>query len=147
MKVKNENIERFMYAMYNFMQGAKRNMEECCKMCGNLSEKELIIVNYVGINHNVKMSDIAETLSAPLSTLTSIVDKLVERKYLERYHSNEDRRVVLVTLAKVGNDTFTKFINKKKELSKDILSGFNDKEQSDLIRFLEKIPSIMQEKS
>jgi len=146
MKVEEENAKKFVYAMFGLMQSSKKNMDECCKMCGNLSEKELMIVNFVGLKHNVKMSDIAESLSAPLSTLTSIVDKLVERNYLARYHSNEDRRVVLVTLATNGTDTYNKFITKKMELATNILSGFNLQEQSNLIQYLEKIPSILQEK-
>lgn len=147
MELKEENINRLIYAMFNLMLGLKKGVAHCCSMCGNLSEKELTIISYVGQKQNVKMSEIAENLDAPLSTLTSIVDKLVEKKYLLRYHSSEDRRVVLVTLASNGKDTYSTFIAQKQDMAKKILKEFKTQDQENLIKFLEKIPSIMNEKS
>ncbi|HET7000844.1 MAG TPA: MarR family transcriptional regulator, partial [Puia sp.] len=96
--IKPEIKARFAASMLRFISAVKNESENCAELCGNLTEKELLILAMVGENQNVKMSDIADNLNAPLSTLTSIVDKLVERKYLTRVHSDEDRRVVNVTL-------------------------------------------------
>ena len=141
MEIEEKNINRFIYAIFNLMQGLKKGMDECCTSFGDLSEKEFVIINYVGQKQNVKMSEIADSLSAPLSTVTSMVDRLVERKYLARYHSNEDRRVVLVTLSSKGKETYHTFILQKKETAKKVLSHLELKEQKSLIQYLEKIPS------
>ena len=146
MKIKEEHMNRFVYAMFNLMHGMKKGVESCSAMCGNLSEKEFLIINFVGQNQNVKMSDIAENLSAPLSTLTSIIDKLVEKKYLARYHSTEDRRVILVTLASNGKDTCQTFMAKKQEMAEKVLSHFDEQEQENLIQHLEIIPSLLNDK-
>lgn len=146
MSIKEENINRFIHAMFNMMHGMKKGVEDCYAQCGNLSEKEFIIINYVGQMQNIKMSDIADNLLAPLSTLTSIVDKLVQKKYLARYHSSEDRRVVLVTLASNGKETYNTFMAKKQEIAKKVLSHFKLQDQENLIHYLEKIPSILNEK-
>ena len=146
LEIKEENITRFIYAMFNLMQGMKQGVEDCCMRCGNLNEKELMIINYVGLMQNAKMSDIAENMTAPLSTLTSIVDKLVDRNYLTRYHSNEDRRVVLVTLASHGKDTYKSFMNDKVNMSKQVLSHYSLKDQESLIKNLELLPNIMYKK-
>jgi len=53
----------------------KSESDDCGRLCGGLNEKELIIIIHVGQNENVKMSDISENIEAPMSTLTSIVDK------------------------------------------------------------------------
>jgi DNA-binding MarR family transcriptional regulator len=147
MTIKEENINRLINAIFNLMQGMKKGMEDCCVMCGNLSEKEFQTIYAVGQNQNVKMSDLSDKLSAPLSTLTSIVDKLVERNYLSRYHSNEDRRVVVVTLASNGKETYNTFMKQKQEMAKKILSQFKIQDQENLIQYLEKIPSILNEKN
>jgi len=115
-------------------------MKECCAQCGDLNEKEFHIINYVGQHQNVKMSEIAESFPIPLSTLTTIVDKLVARKFLSRYHSDEDRRVVGVPLAKNGKNTFATFNTQKQEISKKILTRFSEEQQTDLLQLLEKIP-------
>jgi DNA-binding MarR family transcriptional regulator len=143
MTVKKENINRLINAIFNLMHGMKKGVEDCCVRCGNLNEKEFLIINFVGQKHNVKMSDLSESLSAPLSTLTSIVDKLVERNYLSRYHSSEDRRVVLVSLASHGKETYDAFMTQKQEMAMKILSHFETEDQENLIHYLEEIPLIV----
>jgi DNA-binding MarR family transcriptional regulator len=137
--VKQENISGFMIAMFNMMQIMKRKMGDCCDACGDLSEREFLIVTFVGQKQNVKMSDIAEAMSAPMSTLTSIVDKLVDKGYLARYNSIEDRRVVMVTLAKRGNEAHNKFLDQKENLVTKVLLEFSSEEQEEVIKNLEKI--------
>ena len=143
MSVKEENITRFIYAMFNMMHSFKKGVDQCSAACGDLSEKEFVIVNYIGQQQNAKMSEIAQNLSAPMSTITSIVDKLVENKYLNRFNSNDDRRVVLVTLASNGKETFDTFNSFKQDIAKRILTHFDEKDQENLIQYLEKIPAIL----
>ena len=146
MKVKQENINDFIHAMFNLLHGMKKGMEDCCMLSGNISEKEMVLISLIGQNGNVRMSDLSALLNAPLSTLTSTVDKLVERKYLSRFHSEEDRRVVLVSLDSKGTDSYTIFIKKKQETAIKVLSEFDGKDQRRLIEFIEKIPRILNEK-
>ena len=142
MEIKEEYITRFCYAMFNLMHGIKQVLEDCCAMFGDLSVKELMIINCVGEKQNTKMTDIADSSSAPLSTLTSIVDKLVEKNYLDRYHSNEDRRVILVTLASKGKEIYNTCVMQKQEMAKKVLSQFKVQDQKNLIEYLEKMSSI-----
>ena len=144
--IKEEYINRFIYALFNLMNGMKKGMDNCCAMCGDISEKEFMLINYVGQKQSTKMSDLANSLSAPLSTVTSIVDKLVKKKFLDRYHSSDDRRVVFVTLASNGKQAFQTFIAQKQEIAKNVLSNFKTLDQENLIQYLEKIPIILSEK-
>ena len=143
MSINTETIERLMAAMFNLMNSMKNETEHCCTVFGNLSEKEFMILISVGQNQNVKMSELAIALSAPVSTITSIVDKMVQNKYLSRYHSDEDRRVVLVTLAVKGKEMYETVIIRKSEMANKILKGFDSKEQDSLIDFLERIPTLL----
>jgi DNA-binding MarR family transcriptional regulator len=136
MKVKDENKEKFGSAMYSLVRAIKNEMETCCKLCGGINEKELIVIVYVGQNQNVKMSDIADNIEAPTSTLTNIVDKLVEKKYLSRDHSGEDRRVINVALTPKGKDAYKILITQKKLVAEKALSQFNEKEQQTFIKYI-----------
>ncbi len=146
MSVKEDRIERLMDAMFNLMSSMKGETEQCCTMFGNLNEKEFSIICTVGNQKNVKMSDLAVSLSAPVSTITSIVDKLVKKKYLSRYHSDEDRRVILVTLASKGKEMFGTIVVRKTEMATKILKPFKLSEQDSLIEYLERIPSAINSK-
>ena len=114
--------------------------DNCCERFGGMSHKEFSIINYVGQFHDVRMKDIAEHMNAPISTLTSIVDKLVEGNYLTRYHSAEDRRVVMVTLAKAGRGLFDLCVAKTGDLAAIVLSEYEEADQDVYIAFLERIP-------
>ena len=136
MKVKEDNKEGFGEAMFNLFRAIKNESDDCGKLCGGINEKELIIIIYVGQHGNVKMSDISENIEAPMSTLTSIVDKLIERKYLSRDHSAEDRRVINVSLTSNGKASYKAVLTKRKLMAEKILSQFNEKDQTAFISHL-----------
>jgi DNA-binding MarR family transcriptional regulator len=141
MAVDASKAERFVSAMFNLSDAIKSESEQCCKICGDLNEKELIVISFVGQNKSVKMSAIAENIQAPLSTLTTIVDKLVANKFLLRFNSEEDRRVVNVELDKKGKDSYKEFVNRKKTMAKRILAHFKETEQDTLIDNITKLAS------
>jgi DNA-binding MarR family transcriptional regulator len=134
MPIAEEKKIQFIAVMFNLVKSLKRESETCCELCGPVSEKELFVIVYVGQNMNVKMSDLAATLEVPLSTLTSIVDKLVEKKYLSRWHSDEDRRVVNVSLAGKGKESYKIFLRQKSLMAEKALAQLNEKEQNNLLQ-------------
>ena len=143
MKVSKENKEKFMDSFQNLVRSIKSELDVCSEMCGGLNEKEMIVMGYVGQHQNVKMSDIAESIDAPMSTLTSIVDKLVERKVLTREHSSDDRRAINVTLSQNGKDTYNTLIGLKKQTGEKLLSQLNEKEQAVFLRNIDLLASYL----
>ena len=141
MPVEAEKAERFVSVMFNLVTALKSESEYCCKICGDLNEKELIIIVFIAQNKSVKMSAIADNLRAPLSTLTSIVDKLVTNKFLLRYNSDDDRRVVKVGLDEKGKASYKQFINHKRIMAKRVLSHLSEIEQETLLDNLSKLAS------
>lgn len=139
MPVAEEKKALFISTMFNLVRSLKNESETCCKLCGPVSEKELFIIVFVGQNEQVSMSDLAGNLEAPLSTLTSIVDKLVEKKYLLRWHSDEDRRVVRVALGKKGKESYKIFLQQKNKLAEKVLSQLNEKEQTSLMIAIDRL--------
>lgn len=137
--MKEDKMNRFISAMVNLVSAIKSESEHCCKVCGEINEKELMIIAFVGEHKSVKMSDIADNLKAPLSTLTSIADKLVANKFLNRYNSEEDRRVVKVALTEKGQESYKLFLTQKKVIAKKVLGHFNEKEQITLISHINKL--------
>src|SRR6202171_829186 len=141
MPVEAEKVEKFISVLFNLVSAIKSESEYCCRICGDLNEKELMIVAFIGQNKSVKMSAIAENLRAPLSTLTSIVDKLVTNKFLLRYNSDDDRRVVKVGLDEKGKASYKQFINHKRIMAKRVLSHLSEIEQETLLDNLSKLAS------
>jgi len=89
------------------------------------------------------MSEIAAMLEAPMSTLTNIVDKLVEKKFLSRGHSSEDRRVINVFLDAKGKTAYKTILKQKEKVSESTLSQFDDKAQELLIKHMHALASSL----
>ena len=143
MPAKDDKIDQFISAMFSLTNAMESDFEHCCKICGDINEKELMIVAFVGDNKSVKMSEIADYLKAPLSTLTSIADKLVANKFLVRHNSDEDRRVVKVALDEKGLASYKAFLTRKKAMTKKVLSHFSEKEHHTVINHLSKLAAAI----
>ena len=144
MPVETGNGEKFLSAMYNLSIAIKSESEHCCKICGDLNEKELFIIAFIGEKKSVKMSDIADYIQAPLSTLTTIVDKLVTNKFLLRYNSNDDRRVVKVELDRKGKASYKEFKNRREIMANKVLGHLSEAEQETLIANLTQLVTSIQ---
>lgn len=144
MAVKEDIRDRFVTSMLRFVNAVKDESEVCSEICGGFNEKELQVVVFVGQHTSVKMTEISENLNSPLSTLTSVVDKLVERKFLTRVHSDEDRRVVNVALTVKGKNSFKTFLDRKDEMAEKILSQYNAAEQAHFIGYLGKMTTTIE---
>lgn len=143
MPEEDDKMNQFIAAMFSLTSAIKCESERCCKICGEISEKELMILAFVGDNKSVKMSEIADHLNAPLSTLTSIADKLVAKKFLVRHNSDEDRRVVKVALGEKGVESYKAFLTRKKAVTKKVLSHFNEQEHNALINNINKLAAAI----
>lgn len=142
-KVKEANRKKFAGALVSLVRAIKNETDNCAKMCGVVNEKELTIIVFVGENKIVKMSDIADNIDAPMSTLTTIIDKLVERGFIYRDHSGEDRRVINVTLTKEGKKAYEKVVDKNTKVAERALSQLNEKEQELIIKHLDHLAGIL----
>ena len=143
MSAKEDKMNQFISAMFSLTNAIESEFEHCCKICGDINEKELMIVAFVGDNKSVKMSEIADYLKVPLSTLTSMADKLVANKFLVRHNSDEDRRVVKVALGEKGLESYKAFLTRKKANTKSVLSHFSEKEQTALINQINKLAAAI----
>nr|MBC9701439.1 MarR family transcriptional regulator [Leuconostoc sp.] len=63
---------------------------------------EMHTIEIIGKNTNVTPSDIARELMLTLGTVTTSLNKLEAKGYIERKRSKLDRRVVHLTLTKKG---------------------------------------------
>lgn len=78
--------------------------EELIRLKLSLSVFELLALMMSEKYQAVTMSSLAQGMSVPMSTATGIVDRLVKKGLLERGRSEEDRRVVTVSLTDSGRE-------------------------------------------
>ena len=71
----------------------------------DLTLPQVKVLMVVGAGGETRMSEIGRGLGASASTATGIVDRLAERRLVERVRDAQDRRVVRVRLTATGEET------------------------------------------
>lgn len=69
---------------------------------GGLSLKEMLAVEIIGAQGYIRMSDLAGMMGFPLTTASSMVDRLTEKQILKRSRFEDERRIVAVSLTPEG---------------------------------------------
>lgn len=103
-----------------------------------LSKTEIIILLTLQ-KKELKVSDIGKRLALPLSTTTSIIDRLEQKKLVQRVRSNEDRRVVQVELTASGKVLTEEIINKMEMMMQKMVEKLTANLSAEEIKFLKKI--------
>ncbi|MBF0563981.1 MAG: MarR family transcriptional regulator [Nitrospirae bacterium] len=108
-------------------------------VCDVISAQEANVLLTVGVAGHLTMSDIAERLQVGLSSVTWVVDKLEDKKFVHRLRSDDDRRVVRVELTEEGRQ-FHKLVEEGYlQMARGILQALNPDEQDVLLDLFRKI--------
>jgi DNA-binding MarR family transcriptional regulator len=113
------------------------------KTCSNspialLTHNDLRVMESLDRNGVLTMRELAEALSLPMSTLTSIANKLVKNKYIDRVRIDEDRRVVQLQPTKLGRKMIDLRKNAHTSVSEELLKSLTDSEQQEFLRLFKK---------
>jgi len=92
------------------------------------------------------MSEIAHDLSITVGTLTTAINKLIKKEYVERKRIEEDRRVVLVNLTDRGKLAYDNHAKFHADMIDRLIEGFEKEEETVLIATLSKLTSFFEEK-
>lgn len=124
-------------------------IEEQSLKSGVLSElsiTEVHTIEAIGMYTERTMSEVAQKLKITVSTLTTAVNKLIKKGYVERKRIEEDRRVVLVKLTKKGKLAYRIHEKFHREMVNTAIDGLNLEEEELLISSLNKINEFFKEK-
>ncbi len=115
-------------------------------MLSDLSITEIHTIEAIGMYNERTMSEVAQTLKITVSTLTTAINKLIKKEYVERKRIEEDRRVVLIKLTKKGKLAFRLHERFHREMINTAIEGLNLEEEKVLISALDKINHFFREK-
>ncbi|MDY3824108.1 MULTISPECIES: fatty acid biosynthesis transcriptional regulator FabT [Streptococcus] len=109
-----------------------------------VSLKEMHTIDIIGKTENVTPSDIARELMLTLGTVTTSLNKLEKKGYIERTRSKVDRRVVYITLTKKGKLLFRLHQKFHKNMVAQIVDEMDESEVLALERGLKNLHSFLE---
>ena len=101
-----------------------------------LTVNEMHVIEAIDIHEPKNMSTVAKSLSVTTGTLTISVNGLVKKGYVERTRSEEDRRVVLISLTEKGRRAFAQHERFHQDMIDAIVESLSQEEQEILEKSL-----------
>jgi len=129
--------ERLLYEFVDVLRNLSR-MKSFFVIQG-LSLEEFMVLDELEESGPCVMRDIATALSIPPSTATGIVDRLVERQYVRRAHSDRDRRRVVVELTPEGRRIHGRFREKALAQLEESVRHLTNEDLRALLEIVRKI--------
>lgn len=95
----------------------------------DLTVNDMHVIEAIDRGEPKNMSSVAKALSVTTGTLTISVNGLVKKGYVSRTRSEEDRRVVLISLTEKGCRAYLRHQNFHQEMIDAIIKDLTEEEQ------------------
>ena len=102
----------------------------------DVTTNDMHVIEAIGTGAPKNMTTVARILSVTTGTLTISANSLVKKGYVQRVRSEEDRRVVLVSLTEKGKRAYAHHKKFHDEMIREVLEGLSDEEQEVLRKSL-----------
>jgi len=110
----------------------------------DLTVNEMHAIEAIGPNQSKCMSDIAHALGITLGSLTTSMNVLLRKGYIERMRSTVDRRVVNICLSEKGLAAYQKHAEFHHQMTQSVLNHLSEDEVPILLKGLESISAFLE---
>lgn len=115
------------------------------KMGVKLSINEVHIIEAIALTKTPTMSNVAKRLLITVGTLTTAINRLVNKGFVTRYQDEKDRRKVYLELTEKGYETKAKHDRFHDEMIEQVIRDMHIDENSELMVALENLQTYFHE--
>jgi len=112
---------------------------------GKITIQQMLILDYLNNNTQVKMSDLASVMSVTTPAMTGIINRLVRSGYVSRVFDQNDRRIINIKITVKGHELVKKIKDGKRKMVIKIFSKLSENDRQDYLRILTQISNILKE--
>ena len=112
----------------------------------NITTNDMHVIEAIGMKEPKNMTTVARSLMVTTGTLTIAVNGLVKKGFVERTRSEEDRRVVLISLTDKGRKVFADHQKFHEDMVAAVTEELSDEEQVILEKALSHLNVFFREK-
>ena len=105
----------------------------------DVTANDMHVIEAIDMEEARNMTSVARSLGVTTGTLTIAVNSLVKKGYVERARSEEDRRVVLVSLSENGKRAYLHHRQFHEQMIEAIVEELSEEEQAVLEKALVKL--------
>lgn len=105
----------------------------------DMTANDMHVIEAIGLKEPKNMTAVARALMVTTGTLTISVNSLVKKGFVERTRSEEDRRVVLISLTEKGRSAYVNHQKFHKDMVEAVTEELSEEEQVILEKALSRL--------
>jgi DNA-binding MarR family transcriptional regulator len=109
-----------------------------------LNVPDLVALDLIGRQETCIMSDGAQELGSPMSTVTSVVDRLVKGGLVSRERDVKDKRSIRLVPTKVGRKLLETLGEEQRRNCEVVLAALKPKERDIFVSLIAKVASAIE---
>ncbi len=109
------------------------------RQTSNIPPQDMYVLERIYCNKKLTIKDISKKYSIPPSTLTGIIDRLENKKLIQRCRRNTDRRAVELVATAEGNAIVEKHIEEDELFSSNLFNSLEETKKEKLKELLEEL--------
>lgn len=143
--MENALIENVLIALRRVIRATDLHSRNLIKVTG-LTTPQLLLLQTMGNHKGITVTDLAHAMSLSQATVSSILDRLVDRGYVVREKSSGDKRKVHLNLSRSGKLAIKDApIPLQEHFVRNFLA-LEDWEQSQILSALQRVAHLMDAK-
>ncbi|WP_080797748.1 MarR family winged helix-turn-helix transcriptional regulator [Arabiibacter massiliensis] len=107
------------------------------------SKNEMLALVHVYRAGETSMSRLAEYVGVPLNTATGIVNRLEKRGLVQRWRSEQDKRVMVVRITEQGSAQVASVLEAVGSTLGRVFEGLDDEERRVLLKVVGRLPALL----
>ena len=127
MKVDDAKINEYLTAIFNNVLIIEESSLRSSRF-SDVTIKEMHTIDVIGVKKDATPTDVARTLMVTLGTVTTSLNNLERKGYIERVRSTKDRRVVHLYLTKKGRLVYRLHQRFHRAMVRQITEGMDEEE-------------------
>ncbi|NPC92744.1 MarR family transcriptional regulator [Bacillus sp. WMMC1349] len=133
--------EQMMFEIEALLRTAFKQMRDEINelLAKEMSRNEFMILRLISEQGPKKVTEFATMLGVSASHITAVTDALVQKNWITRVRSKEDRRIIKIHLTDAGKEIVSYFEQKKKEYFLKRFTHYSDEELQTLINLFSKL--------
>lgn len=112
----------------------------------DVTTNDMHVIEAIGTEKPKNMTSVAKSLMVTTGTLTISVNGLVKKGFVERVRSEEDRRVVLISLTEKGKEIFLHHKQFHQEMVASVVEQLTEEEKMILEKTLTGLMQFFEDK-
>jgi DNA-binding MarR family transcriptional regulator len=136
-----DEVDRLMRRLDRNIECCDRALVTCCGLTAAQASSLLTLRDHGPLT----MNEFAAEMKLHATTMTRMVDALVDKGLVERQNDRQDRRIVCVALTSEGRETAGLVQDTKRDMLGDAFAGLSPAEQSTILQALGRLTAAAEQ--